>query len=163
MVLLTTTTYDYNSYNEYLEFCELNYVNPFSEDSDEFYEWVSEMNQVALEDYWNLLDEKDAYGDHYLVTGTLGLWHGTVTIIPKSFDCIVDAVKACVSGSSIEDYDVVLDDNGVISVKSCHHDGTNNFEIRKFTEEGYDEYENADYENGNAVDVDERWFCEISV
>jgi hypothetical protein len=72
----------------------------------------------------------------------------------------------CVSGNSILDYDVFInDDEDYITVHAKHHDGTNVFEIHLLTHEGakaYDEaYEKWNYQDGPEPELKPEYFEKI--
>ena len=72
-----------------------------------------------------------------VVVGELGLWDGKHTIVPTEFDNLYDAIQQC-----LEDYsELIEEENGDLIVKAHHHDGINNFIIKKLF-------------NGNAIPLE---------
>lgn len=121
------------------EYCEVNEIEMpnDAENSNEFYEWQSEMLSIA----WNdLLDniESDKNNDvNCVVTGTVGRWNGTFEIVPTAFPSLRIAINTCASNM---DYVIVTEDEGIIKVEAIHHDGKNNFEIHKLNSKGLEAY-----------------------
>lgn len=175
-------TYNHGfTYNDYVDFCECNEIEADDENSNDYYEWLSEEISRQIEDFFDNL----SYGSvdyPLLITGTLGLWDGKKTIYPVKMESsdwatkykkhdgtycdytrphflnpsIKNAIKKCINGNSIEDFGVRFD-NGIIEVDAMHHDGTNTFYIRKLSKRGLKKVEY--YENNYIHDYKvEDWF-----
>lgn len=131
------TNYE-GSFEYYKEYCEVNEIEmpTDAENSNDFYEWVADQQQMAWDDLMFLL-ECDECDVTCVVTGSLGLWNGRRGIEPKAFSSLKSAIYACVNGS---DYAIITEDDGEILVKAIHHDGDNNFIIRKLNKEGHEAY-----------------------
>lgn len=67
----------------------------------------------------------------FLIKGTVGRWNGTFKAgrIIEDIQQLANAWKDC-------DYIKFTDYNGALFLKCAHHDGINNFEIRKITPVG---------------------------
>lgn len=166
-ILLTTDSG--LSYEDYLDFCEDNGIEPAEEDSQAFYDWVSETESMYLDDEWedlkNLLPDTPC-----LVTGTLGLWNGNPTIEPFITDNLSDAVNKCVSGSDAWDYELSYSDGDKCFNLECrHHDGTNCFSIYPLDSDGYYDAKDALEERGwgqflgerEEFEPDDEWLRQI--
>lgn len=124
-------TADYPKYSEYVEYCEGNDVEPSIENSNDYWEYVTDMQIMYWNDMCDQLPEIPV-----IVTGTLGLWNGRHTIIPEKFDTILEAVKKCTGNA--DEIKIVME-NGVLIVHSEHHDGVNVYYIQKLTSAGINE------------------------
>lgn len=127
-ILLDNRNIDYNIwYKSYVEYCNEFNKEVFSDDSEEFFNWLYKSLNDEFDDFMtNLL-----YSDENvecIVLGSLGLWYGKVEIQPKKFNTLKDAIYACLSEC---DYYTITEENGIINVLSSHHDGTNSFSIYK--------------------------------
>lgn len=143
---------DVLTYDEYLEYCEDNGIEPKGENSNDFWNWVSETNDM----YWDDMIENmkcSRLDTPLMITGTLGLWTGRHDIKPvliesedygKKFSdgtvgyhnpSILKAVLRTVTSSDYLDIDICCKD-GYIEVNCHHHDGTNSFAIRKLSKKG---------------------------
>ena len=94
----------------------------FTEDISDFLESM----QYATDKDGNSLT-----GVKVVITGTLGLWNGTKTIVPKvkrDFDC---ALLACIDNA---DYCTIYKEFSKIVVEATHHDGTNVFTLQFLTD-----------------------------
>ena len=160
-ITLIDTTADY-SYSDYLDFCSETETEPAPDCSDEFYQWCSRMKADAIEDFCTNM--RYSHLDCPLVvTGELGLWFGKRTIVAKVFESkdlsdrkkgngtqffnnpsIMRVLDTCVFNGSIEDFSVVWENNK-LTITAHHHDGTNNYEIRKLNAKGLRAYERAKY------------------
>ena len=117
------------SYEDYKEWCEECEVGVGEEGGEDYWNWIYENHANDVEDFFeNLKYSKEPGVNHpVVVTGTLGLWWGRPEISPTRFDCLFDAVRQCMDGA--DSIQVELED-GVVEVRTMHHDGTNVFEIR---------------------------------
>ena len=127
--------YKYEDYKEWCEECDVDCI--YEENSTEFYGWVHEQIDGDLEsDRCNMEYSKYANRD-FLITGSLGLWHGHPSIQPVFMHGLLESIDKCVSHRDILDYDVFInDDEDFITVHAKHHDGTNVFQLHLLTEEG---------------------------
>lgn len=132
------------SYEEYKEMCE-DYGWPVQEEGSAGY-W-DDIHHCTEND-WDCFKDNFAYGPYKnakcMITGNLGLWNGHPSITPVLCDNILDAVKKCISGRSIEDWDIKSVD-GHIEVNAYHHDGTNAFQIHLLSKRGLEEVERPKY------------------
>ena len=87
------------------------------------------------DDYLDLVQEPD----YYIIVGTLGLWDGQHTIFPEGiYDTLEEAVKRCWGrGSSLRLYS---GSRGEILTECSHHDGCNEFYIKKLSKLGLKRY-----------------------
>lgn len=131
-VLYDNHNIDYDAYyKEYLEWCEVNNLDPDGRESWAFISWITEQEN---NDWNNLMESFDEHCQYScVVLGKVGTWRGNFDIVPKRFDTLRYAISACVSEC---DYIVITLEDGVISVKSTHHDGTNEFTIHKLNDDG---------------------------
>lgn len=139
--LIDTLYSDYN-YTDYLDFCEANEIEPQPEYSNDYFNWVNNERQFAIEDFFEGLRYGEiAKADTVIITGQLGLWNGRPTIEPviidgDDWDCkrqrydrpaIYKAVLKCID--DMDDFNATFN-NGVLEITGYHHDGRNHFEIR---------------------------------
>ena len=89
--------------------------------------------QAELEWDWENLIERNLFVDieknYFVCSGTLGLWDGTYDgggVIKNSHDFY----------ELLDGYTIIEDKEGRLFVTSVHHDGTNQFELRRLTKEG---------------------------
>jgi hypothetical protein len=126
-------TDDYN-YQSYLEDCEEMEVEPASEDSNDYWYWVSDRIQCDYDCFFDNLKHSKADSECYIITFSLGLWNSNPTgYIQKVFTNLGDAIKAALESSrDYLDYEVKFL-NGAIQVCGAHHDGRNYFTIRQLS------------------------------
>lgn len=109
----------------------------YNEDSERFLNWLYDTLSMDWDDLMtNIKCDRNNNVD-CVVVGSLGLWDGRHNIDAKHFPTLDRAINACISGC---DYIIITENEGVISIKGIHHDGTNNFEIHKLNDKGYDAY-----------------------
>lgn len=132
--------YDIN-YTEWFEafkeYCMDNDIDhtQYNEDSERFIDWLHDSLSMDWDDLMtNIKYDKNNNVD-CVVVGSLGLWNGRHDIDAKHFPTLDKAINTCVSGC---DCIIITENEGVINIKGIHHDGTNNFEIHKLNEKGYD-------------------------
>lgn len=139
------TLYDNHNINyaewfeAFKEYCMDNDIDhtQYNEDSERFLNWLYDTLSMDWDDLMtNIKYDKNNNVD-CVVTGTLGLWDGRHDIDTKHFPTLDRAINTCVSGC---DYIIITENEGVINIKGIHHDGTNNFEIHKLNDKGYDAY-----------------------
>ena len=78
-LLDTTETFEYAAY---VDFCEANEITPEPEDSNDYWEWVSEERRLNVDDFLTNLRYAKINDEPVLITGTLGLWNGRKEIYP---------------------------------------------------------------------------------
>lgn len=131
-VTLCDTTY-IPEYKEYKENCEENNCEPQAEDSDDYWDYVSERRSLEYDDFISNMEYSAQAELPCLLTGSCGLWYGTSEVMPYKFSNVISAiVKAYGSCDDL----IVNQEDGVIKVEALHHDGRNRFEIRPLTEYG---------------------------
>ena len=128
----------------------------YDEDSEYFLNWLYNSLSMDWDDLMtNIKYDKDNNVD-CVVVGSLGLWDGRHDIDTKHFSTLDRAINTCVSGC---DYIVITENEGVIHIKGIHHDGTNNFEIHKLNDKGYDAHcDDKDLNNEKYFDKFDFWF-----
>ncbi len=157
MVYTVIDTYSTPSYEDYVEDCKERGVEPESEFSDDYLQWIGDVVDENYEcDLSNLRYSEDM-DKPCIITGTLGLWDGTKTIWATRCDNIIKAIKKCYGSC---DAIIVKFNNGVYECQALHHDGRNCFEIRKLTKNGIKAV-NKWYENSNNVEVKPSWVCKF--
>lgn len=86
---------------------------------------------------------EDTCGDSkVLVKGSIGTWRGNFEGA-KIFDDILDALTACIKDCDY--FKVEQLGNRTIKVTSSHHDGTNEFYLKKLTERGWQVFDSWNY------------------
>lgn len=129
---LCDTTY-IPDYIEYKEYCEANECEPQSEDSQDYWDYVSERCAMEYYDFITNMENSAQANKPCLLTGSCGLWNGSHEIIPHKFGDALSAIKKAYG--SCDDL-IVKQEDGVIKVEALHHDGSNYFEIHPLTEYG---------------------------
>ena len=137
-VILCDTTY-IPEYDEYKEHCEANGFEPQAENSNDYWDYVSERRSLEYDDFILNMENSAQAEQPCLLTGSCGLWDGTHEIMPHKFSDVLSAVKKAYG--SLDDL-IVSQEDGVIKVESFHHDGRNCFEIHPLTEHGKQMLEN---------------------
>lgn len=128
------------SYDEYVEYCKENDIEQQGQDSEEYYDFVSEQRNLEFEYlYYN----SESNSDYWIITGSVGLWCGRRGIMPTMVYGLWESISKCLG--RCDDLKVVKRGN-VIEVVAYHHDGRNHFEIRALTELGQERYERHDGE-----------------
>jgi hypothetical protein len=126
-VLLDNRNIDYNIwYESYVEYCNDFNKEVFSDNSEDFFNWLNKSLNDEFDDFISNLEYSDENVE-CIVLGSLGLWYGRVEV-QKRFNTLKDAIYACLSEC---DYYTITEENGIINVLSSHHDGTNSFSIYK--------------------------------
>lgn len=137
---LLTTNQEFD-YAEYVEYCEMNNIEPQGENSPAFYAWCGEETYENNEcDLYNIKSLANKIGDHFVITGKLGLWNGNFDIEPLVMHTLDEAIRKCINSC---DYFDVTWENGVVEVSASHHDGTNVFEIHALSAKGIKDYRRA--------------------
>lgn len=139
-------------FESFKEYCMDNDIDhtQYDDDSEYFHNWIYDTLSMEWDDLMcNIKYDKNNNVD-CVVIGSVGRWNGTFDIEAKHFPTLRDAINACVRDC---DYIIITEDEGTIFVKSMHHDGTNNFEIHKLNEKGYDAHcEDKDLNNEDYFD-----------
>jgi hypothetical protein len=184
VTLIDTYNNEGLTYEDYVNDCKECDIEPESEASIAFSEWLGEMTSNHTEDFFDNMEwTKVDYP--VMITGELGLWNGRPSIVPVKMEStdfvtyytnwkgeriaydrghfkkpsLLRAIQKCISGNSILDFKVRFND-GVIEVDAMHHDGTNRFYIRKLSVKGLmraKSFENR-YEDYEPKDY---WFSRI--
>ena len=131
-VVLCDTTY-IPDYIEYKEYCEENNCEPQAEDSQDYWDYVTEVRSMEYNDFISNMENSTQSNKPCLLTGSCGLWNGKHEIIPHKFSDALSAIKKAYG--SCDDL-IVKQEDGIIKVKALHHDGSNRFEIVPLTEYG---------------------------
>lgn len=129
------------SYKDYMEYCTENNIEPQKENSNAYWEWISDSIARDVEDFLDNVKYSRSLREPVVVSGTLGLWTGQHDIANQEFSTLEEALKAC--WQSADDVKITLKD-GVLHFEAMHHDGTNCFEIRPLTERGYQRLRDGD-------------------
>jgi len=183
VTLIDTYNNDGLTYEDYREDCEENDREPEAEDSNDYYEWLSDTTTRYWEDFQaNLKYSKADYP--LMITGSLGLWNGRPDMYPilvESEDwvthyknwkgeiveyhthhydnpSILKAILKCLG--SCDDIKVRFND-GVVEVDALHHDGTNCFYIRKLSKKGLAAVEAANNRGEDEYKPKDWWFSRI--
>lgn len=135
------TLYDnYNiQYDEwfdgFLEFCEINDIpsNNFTQDSEEFFNWIHEELAIYWEDFKLNLKYDKENNSECVVIGSVGRWNGNFEIKPRKFNTLQEAIDKCVYNC---DYIIIKEEMGVIRVIGIHHDGRHSFTIHRLNSKG---------------------------
>lgn len=130
--VLCDTTY-IPDYEEYKEYCEANECEPQAEDSQDYWDYVSDRCSIEYNDFIFNMENSAQANKPCLLTGSCVLWNGVREIIPCNFGDALSAVKE--AHGSCDDL-IVKQEDGVIKVEALHHDGSNYFEIVPLTEYG---------------------------
>lgn len=139
----------FNNYNvtERYEAARLDILeeNPDAEPADrEIWERVTDMETLDWDDEHARLREFFA-GERWLAMGSVGRWtgsHAAGTVFNDWDDFFHDATRDC-------DYWEIWDENGHFYVRCSHHDGTNNFEIKRLSRRGVEVLENWEWDYTN--------------
>ena len=95
--------------------------------------------EYMWDEFMSELDEYEYNNDtECVVIGSVGRWNGRFNIEISYFDTLKDAILKCIEKC---DYYTITEENGVINVTARHHDGSNEFEIRRLTKLGIESYE----------------------
>lgn len=84
------------------------------------------------DDWDDFMDECREIRDDFLVIADLGLWFGKRHAW-KFCSNLTDAIRACLDG--MDEFKIVEDDRGKLTIYGYHHDGTNVYELRRVTGE----------------------------
>jgi len=93
------------------------------------YGWQDLFGKDGNVAFSNLADQE------VVITGSLGLWDGRRKIYPVKVANIIEAVNKCCN-QDIEEVDIYEDQYGNFILNAYHHDGCNEFIIKKYTKKG---------------------------
>lgn len=133
-------------YKEYVEHCRINDIEPEEENSQDYWDYVSEFQQTEWDDLRLNMSCSQQCKCPVIVTGKLGLWNGNPTIYPTRCEDLFSAIRKCY-GKSIDNLKVEVE-NGIVHVYAYHHDGTNHYQIYRLSAKGLKASES--WENGHA-------------
>lgn len=105
---------------------------PTDNDIDYFYQDIFEELKVNLEEF-------NKQSNKFLMTGTCGLWYGR-----QQGGKVLEDLKDCID--SLYDYTEIEYDNGIINIKTIHHDGTNYYQIQPLSTRGEKYFDRHYYE-----------------
>lgn len=134
----TSNCCDSYDYEYYKEFCEINEIEPQGEDSQDYWNWVSETQGMYFDDLMDNLKYSKANDGNYAITFTLGLWNGKHEGFVKEVKTsLSDAINECVYSTrgGYDDIKVTYEDWSVW-VYGYHHDGVNIFRIQRLSKKG---------------------------
>lgn len=149
MKRIKTTYFDnYNMYTKemydaYVEYCEDNGYEVKDDNSSEYFGFIADCEAQDWEDLWENFKYSKLSDTKCVVLGSVGRWTGQHEVVPTVFDCLHDAVWACIRHC---DYIKIEQNCSTIKVQSSHHDRTNYFEIKFLNDRGYNT-ENGDLNN----------------
>ena len=83
-VTLCDTSY-IPEYEEYKENCEENNCEPQADNSDDYWDYVSERRSLEYDDFISNMENSAQAEQPCLLTGSCGLWNGTREIMPYKF------------------------------------------------------------------------------
>lgn len=138
---LVDTTY-IRSYEDYVDNCEANKVQPQGEDSNDYWDFVSDCQQIEWDDFLLNLGHSKINTEYYwIISGSLGLWFGTRDIELVKCNTLEEAIRKCIGSCD----DVIIEKEGnAVHVTGLHHDGRNHFEIRALSDLGNDRFNRHD-------------------
>lgn len=145
-------------YEDYVRDCEDLGITPCEENSNGYWDYISEETNINCEDFFDNLEYSPINNTPCMVVGSVGRWNGNFEIVPVLFDNISDAIHKCLNGA--DDYEIVLKD-GYITVYGYHHDGCNSFEIHILSKKGMKEIDRPKYEYDENYNVKPWWFKKI--
>lgn len=135
-ILLDTTFIP--EYDEYVAHCEINEIEPQAEDSNDYWNFVSEMQSLWVDDLQTNIKFSKSLPSYWVISGSLGLWYGVRDIEQVLCYGLWDALQKCFGSCD----DVIVKKRGsVIYVSGMHHDGTNHFQIQGLTNLGAERLE----------------------
>lgn len=153
-------TWDTLGYADYLEWCKDNGIEPCSEYSEHYNNWV----QTTLEMYWDdaiyEIEHSKLADRAFLITGSVGTWLGRITIMPQYVDGLLNALEKCYG--TCDNVTAVVDlSKGTIEVVASHHDGHNCFTILLLNDKGKKLAEKCD-DLGKKIVYNTTWWDKIN-
>ena len=125
------------SMDEIKEHCEANDIEVPEEDSEEYWDLVGDFHNWDWEDFETNLKASKILPGQIVITGELGLWDGTHTIVPVMMDMAADPIKVFKKFALNSQFEMKIGyDKEGIFVTVHHHDGTNHFRIKEVTTAG---------------------------
>ena len=139
-VIYTDDPYDFNE-EEIREFLTYDEENEDPSEDDCWEAWRSQ-----CEDEWDEVSyEAKMEEGIFIIVGTLGLWNGNFRGSCLVKGNLLDAFSKC-----LEDYNRIYMYNKQLHVDATHHDGINEFIIKKLTERGEKYLEEHEWEYDDA-------------
>ena len=112
-----------------------------------FDNYTSKKDEIEYENMKELFDNFfDFQNSTFLLMGIIQLWHGSYSG-GFTFNCFTEMQKAW---NNCE-YFKIYDEKGHLYIECSHHDGTNNFEIKKLTSKGEAYLENNRYQTPKEI------------
>lgn len=111
-------------------------VREYNQENDtnfDIYELHNIISEQDYEDFIGNLRYCQLNQNKYVMFGSLGLWNGRREIYPIVFESLEDAILKAIRNM---DYITITMRNGGIDIECVHHDGRNNFRIKKLNEKG---------------------------
>jgi hypothetical protein len=149
---------------------ELNEV-PADEDikDQEIFDWLSETTNIYWKDFeadikhadresYDRWDHWDRW-DYWIITGTLGLWHGQVSIYAIGTSSVMEAIEEMWKGS-IDDIKIEETRRGKVIIKAMHHDGTNIFTLHRLSKQGKERFKSCNNRQGQSISEMATWLAE---
>ena len=146
-----------NFYDEGVSFDEAKQFLFDERGEDEGWESVSDVSdqevweEMAAQDNFNWDDAKyelEKFFDpgYWILQGSFGLWYGRPRggFVFGSFKEMAKAWNNC-------DYIRLYDENGHFFIDAAHHDGTNQYEVKRLTEKGREYIENHQWDPDETV------------
>lgn len=125
-------------YTEYLEYCEANDIEPQGEDSDGYYEYVSDIHAMEWEDFLTNIHYSKVNDYAWIITGFLGLWDGKHEVYPTVEESLEDAIWSCIG--NVDCHAIITKRRNTIFVEIIHHDGRNLFELHALSDDGAERF-----------------------
>lgn len=147
-------------YEDYKEFCEEMELKVYPEDSADYWSFVEHERQNNWDDFNANMEFCKFKGQPCMITGQLGLWNRTPTIVPVLCDDIMAAIKKCLDNNFAFECEIILTD-GHVNVNVHHHDGTNCFEIHLLSKKGEREVARPIYQWDKDYEPKRWWFKNI--
>ena len=121
--------------DEIKEHCEVNDIEVPEEDDSRYWDLVGDFHTWDYEDFESNLKASKKLPGLIVITGELGLWDGTHTIIPVMMDMAADPMKVIQKFALSSDFEMTIGyDKEGLFVTVHHHDGTNRYLFRVFKE-----------------------------
>lgn len=150
-------------YDDYLEWCETNDIEPAEKDSTEYWNWVYDEVEETISCDLDNMEYSKIKDRTFLISGKIGLWHGTPTIKPIVVKGLVNAVKK-VWGEGDRHFTIELDtEAGYMTSRISSHDdpcGNTRLEVRMLNRNGEKWAEAAD-DRGDDIEFNNRWWSKI--